>query len=160
MEAEWPRQVGTPNTPKVLEQRHLVKIHRIPTELPHLSKLEPRNPIGPQRISAELPCSNYEEGSRQAGRPFGPQSLTTLLIRLCLATTLKMGALQVESINVVCVLISTGRGVFIGVQGGVTDLVTLVTHQVVGGRPSHITGQPCDSASTNFLHRLGLPLLV
>jgi hypothetical protein len=31
----------------------------------------------------------------------------------------------------VCVLISTGRWVFIGVQGGVTDLVKLVTHQVV-----------------------------
>jgi hypothetical protein len=35
---------------------------------------------------------------------------------------------------VVCVLISTGRGVFIGVQGGVTDLVKLATHQVVDGR--------------------------
>jgi hypothetical protein len=33
------------------------------------------------------------------------------------------------------VLISTGRGVFIGVQGGVTDLVKLVTHQVMAGRP-------------------------
>jgi hypothetical protein len=30
--------------------------------------------------------------------------------------------------NVVCVLISTDRGVFIGVQGGVTDLVKSVTH--------------------------------
>jgi hypothetical protein len=29
--------------------------------------------------------------------------------------------------NVVCVLISTDRGVFIGVQGGVTDLVKSVT---------------------------------
>jgi hypothetical protein len=36
---------------------------------------------------------------------------------------------------VVCVLISTGRGVFIGVQGGVTDLVKSVTHQVVAGQP-------------------------
>jgi hypothetical protein len=44
--------------------------------------------------------------------------------------------------NVVCVLISTGRGVFIGVQGGVTDLVKSVTHQVVVGRPSHEVGRP------------------
>jgi hypothetical protein len=55
--------------------------------------------------------------------------------------------------NVVCVLISTGRGIFIGVQGWVTDLVKSVTHQVVASRP-------CGSASTDFLHRLGLPLLV
>jgi hypothetical protein len=50
-------------------------------------------------------------------------------------------------------MISTGRGVLIGVQGGVTDLVKSVTHQVVAGRP-------CGLASTDFLHRLGLPLLV
>jgi hypothetical protein len=61
---------------------------------------------------------------------------------------------------VVCVLISTGRGVFIGVQEVVTDFVKSVTHQVVAGRPSHVAGQPCDSASTDFLHRLGLPLLM
>jgi hypothetical protein len=72
-----------------------------------------------------------------------------------------MGALQVESPKCgVCVLISTGRGVFIGVQGGVTDLVNSVTQQVVAGRPSHVTGQPCGSASTDFLHLLGLPLLM
>jgi hypothetical protein len=39
---------------------------------------------------------------------------------------------------VVCVLISTGRGVFIGVQGRVTNLVKLVTHQEVADRPSHV----------------------
>jgi hypothetical protein len=55
--------------------------------------------------------------------------------------------------NVVCVLISISRGVFIGVQGRVTNLVKSVTHQVVDG-------QPCGSVSTNFLHRLGLPLLM
>jgi hypothetical protein len=60
----------------------------------------------------------------------------------------------------VCVLISTGRGVFIWVQGRVTDLVKSVTHQVVAGRPSHVAGQPCGSASTDFVHRVGLPLLV
>jgi hypothetical protein len=43
----------------------------------------------------------------------------------------------------VCVLISIGRGVFIGVQGGVTDLVRSVTHQVVADRPSSL-------ASTDF----------
>jgi hypothetical protein len=85
------------DTPKGLEQRLYVKIHRILAELPHSSKLEPRNPIGPQRILAELPCSSYEEGSQQARRPSDPQSHTTLPTRLCLATTLIMGALQVKS---------------------------------------------------------------
>jgi hypothetical protein len=42
--------------------------------------------------------------------------------------------LQVENYKVVRVaLISTSRGVFIGVQGGVIDLVQSVTHQVVVG---------------------------
>jgi hypothetical protein len=41
---------------------------------------------------------------------------------------------------VVCVPISTDRGVFIGVQGGVTDLVKSVTHQVVACLPSHMVG--------------------
>jgi hypothetical protein len=47
-----------------------------------------------------------------------------------------------------CVLISTNRGVFIVVQGGVTNLVKSLTHQVVVGRPSHMAGRPCGSAST------------
>jgi hypothetical protein len=46
-------------------------------------------------------------------------------------------------------LISTGRGVFIGVQGGVTDLVKSVTRQVVAGRPWSL-------ASTDL--QLGIPL--
>jgi hypothetical protein len=54
--------------------------------------------------------------------------------------------------NVVCVLISTDRGVFIGVQG-VTDLIKSVTRQVVAGRPSHVASQPCGLTSTDFLHR-------
>jgi hypothetical protein len=50
----------------------------------------------------------------------------------------------------VCVdLISTNRGVFIGVQGGVTDLVKSVTRQMVAGRP-------WSSASTDL--QLGIPL--
>jgi hypothetical protein len=60
----------------------------------------------------------------------------------------------------VCVLISNGRGAFIGVQAGVTDLVDSVTHQVVASQPSHVAGRPCGSASTDFHRRLGLPLLV
>jgi hypothetical protein len=39
--------------------------------------------------------------------------------------------------------------VFIGVQGGVTDLVKSVTRQVVAGRPSHVADWPWSSASTN-----------
>jgi hypothetical protein len=48
---------------------------------------------------------------------------------------------------VVCVLISTSRGVFIGVQGGVIDLVKLVTRQVMAGWPSHVAGRPGDLAT-------------
>jgi hypothetical protein len=55
----------------------------------------------------------------------------------------------------VCVLISTGRVVFIGVQEGVTDLVKSVTRQVVADRPSHMAGWPQGLASTNF--RLRIP---
>jgi hypothetical protein len=51
-------------------------------------------------------------------------------------------------------LISIGRGVFIGVQGGVTDLVKSVTCQVVAGRPSHVAGRPRGPASTDFAHCL------
>jgi hypothetical protein len=129
-------------------------IHKILAELSHSSKLEPRNPIGPRMILAELPSSSYDEGSRQAGRPSDPQSFTTLPTRLRLATTLRMEALQMKSPKYgVCVLISTGRGVFIRVQGGVTDLVKSVTHQVVASRQ-------CGSASTDFLHCFGLLLLL
>jgi hypothetical protein len=60
----------------------------------------------------------------------------------------------------VCVLISTCRGVFIGVQGGVTDLVKSVTHQVVIGRNSHVAGRPCGSSSTDILDNVDLPLLM
>jgi hypothetical protein len=52
-----------PDTPEGLEQRLSAEIHRISAELPHSSKLESRNPVGPQRIPAELPHSSYEEGS-------------------------------------------------------------------------------------------------
>jgi hypothetical protein len=39
--------------------RDFVGIHRILAELRHSSKLEPRNPVGPQRITVELPHSSY-----------------------------------------------------------------------------------------------------
>jgi hypothetical protein len=56
----------------------------------------------------------------------------------------------VENYKVVSVvLISIGRGVFIGVQGVVTDLVKSVTCQLVAG-------SPWSSASTNL--QLGIPL--
>jgi hypothetical protein len=101
------------DTPKGLEQRLSIRIHRILVELPHLSKLEPRNPVRPWRISVELPRSSYEEGSWQARRPSGHQSLTTLLTGLRLATTLRMGALQVESPKcVVCVDFHLQGGIY------------------------------------------------
>jgi hypothetical protein len=46
--------------------------------------------------------------------------------------------------------------VFIGVRGGVTELVKLVTRQVVAGRPSHVTSRPWSSPSTYL--QLGTPL--
>jgi hypothetical protein len=39
MGAEWSRQAETPTSPKVLEQRLSVRIHRILAELPQSSKL-------------------------------------------------------------------------------------------------------------------------
>jgi hypothetical protein len=45
--------------------------------------------------------------------------------------TFTSGELQVECVA----LISTGRGVFIGVRGGVIDLIKSVTCQVVAGWP-------------------------
>jgi hypothetical protein len=57
----------------------------------------------------------------------------------------------------VCVvLISTGRGVFIGVQGGVTNLVKSITRQVVAGWPSHVDGQLWSLVSTD--HQEGIPI--
>jgi hypothetical protein len=47
-------------------------------------------------------------------------------------------------------------GVFIGVHGGVTDLVKSVTRQVVAGRPSHMADRPWSSAFTNL--QFGIPL--
>jgi hypothetical protein len=42
----------------------------------------------------------------------------------------------------------------IGVQGGFTDLVKSVTHEVVSRRPSHVAGRPRGPASTNFWLRI------
>jgi hypothetical protein len=48
------------------------------------------------------------------------------------------------------ILNSIGRGVFIGIQGGVTDLITSVTRQVLADWPSHVAGRPPSLASTDF----------
>jgi hypothetical protein len=53
-------------------------------------------------------------------------------------------------------LITTSRGVFIGVKGGVTDLVMSVRREVVAGQPSHVAGQPWTLVSTDL--QLGIPL--
>jgi hypothetical protein len=47
-----------------------------------------------------------------------------------------------------------------GPWGSSTDLEKSVWHQVVAGRPGHMAGQPGGMASTDFLHCLGLLLLV
>jgi hypothetical protein len=67
----------------------------------------------------------------------------------------KTGAFTSGELQVECgVLISTGRRIFIGVQGGVTHLVKSVTHQVVASWPSHVAGRPQGLASTNFPLRI------
>jgi hypothetical protein len=45
-------------------------------------------------------------------------------------------------------------------MGSSTDLDKSVWHQVVAERPSHVAGQPGGVASTDFLHHLGLLLLM
>jgi hypothetical protein len=55
---------------------------------------------------------------------------------------------------VVCVLNSTGRGVFIGVPGEVTDLIKSVRHQVLAGRPSHMANRPWSSGSIDYQPRI------
>jgi hypothetical protein len=150
MEAEWSRQARTPTSPKVLKQKLSVGIHRIPIELSHSSKLEPRNPIELQRILTELLCSSYEEVSWQGGRPSCPQSLATLPTRHHLATTLRMRALQVEfSRNGVCVF-------WFPPEGGLYRVVGELHRLGRGGNSP--SGDR--SAGWNVFHRLGLPLLV
>jgi hypothetical protein len=58
------------------------------------------------------------------------------------------------------VLTFTLRGVFIGVNGTSTDLERSVWRWVVAGRPSHMADCLGVAASSDFLHRLGLVLLV
>jgi hypothetical protein len=53
-----------------------------------------------------------------------------------------------EELQVECVIFnSIDRGIFIGVQGGVTDLIKLLTRQVLAGRPP-------SPASTDFKLRI------
>jgi hypothetical protein len=44
----------------------------------------------------------------------------------------------------------TMRGVFIGVNGTSTNMESLVQHQVVAGRRSHMVGQPGGGISTDL----------
>jgi hypothetical protein len=46
------------------------------------------------------------------------------------------------------------EGVFIGVQGEVTELINSVTRLVLAGRPSHVAGRPPSTASTDFKLRI------
>jgi hypothetical protein len=106
-----------------------------------MSKLELRNPVGPQRIPTEIPLLSYEEGSQQAGRPSGPQSLATHPTRLRLPTTLRMRALQVESAKCgVCLNFHRGGGG--GIYRGEWDLCRLGEVGLVlgGGRPAKPRG--------------------
>jgi hypothetical protein len=60
-----------------------------------------------------------------------------------------------------CVCVDFHREeVFIGVNGTPADLDKSVWHHVVAGRPSHVAGRSGESASTDFLYRVGLLLLV
>jgi hypothetical protein len=136
MEAEWSRQTGTPTTSKVLEQRLSIEIHRITAELPHSSKLEPRNPVGPRRIPIELSCLSYEEGSWQARRPSVPQSLVIVPARLCLATTLWMRALQVEFPKCGVRVDFHHEQPFIEAEGSLYQLNQVVWRRWMSRRPS------------------------
>jgi hypothetical protein len=130
-----------PDTSEGLEQRLFVRIHRIPAELPHSSKLESRNPVRPRRILAKLPCSSYEEGSRQARRPSSPHSLATLPARLRLATTLRKRVFQVESSKCdVCVEIHRLGGIYRAM--GEIDRLGRGGNSPSGGRPAEPHGQP------------------
>jgi hypothetical protein len=123
--------------------------------------LKQRLSVRIQRISVELLRSSYEEGSRQAKRPSGPQRLTILPTRLRLDTTLRKRALQVKSLKCgVCMSTFTSIGVFIGPRGSSTNLAEAVTRQVVAKWPSHMASWPMSLASTDFLHRHSLPLVV
>jgi hypothetical protein len=47
------------------------------------------------------------------------------------------------------VLNSIDRVVFIGVLGAITNLIKSVIHQVLAGRPSHMTGRQWSAGSTD-----------
>jgi hypothetical protein len=77
---------------------------------------------------------------RAPDRPSGPQSLTTLLTSLHLATTLRMRALQVESPKCGVSPHFHRKGVFIGRWESSTDLEKSVWHQVEAGWPTGWSG--------------------
>jgi hypothetical protein len=159
MEAEWSWQAGTPTSPKVLEQRLSIGIHRILAELPHLSKLELRNPVVPRRILTELLRPSYytknESFASAALDPrYSPDKATPSYY-----TKNESFASGISKVWCVC-RHSPWGGLFIGVNGTSTDLEKSVWCKVVDGQPSHVVVRLSGATSTNFLHRLGLPLLV
>jgi hypothetical protein len=117
-----------------------------------LSKLEPRNPIGPRRIPAELPCSSYDEGSRHTRRLSGPQSLATLPTRLCLDTILRMGDLQVEFLECgMCVCVDFHREEpFIEAEESLYRLNQVSLEEMDGRAAIHVDGRPLLPGSTDF----------
>jgi hypothetical protein len=149
MEVEWSRQSGTPTSPKVLERRLFVGILRILAELPHSSKLESRNPVGPWRIPTEF----HTQAMRKPRH-----SPDKTIPSYC--TKNESFASGISKCGLSPHFHRRGGGVFIGPCGSSTDLDKSVLCQVVAGRPSHVVGWPGGAASTDFLHRLGLLLLM
>jgi hypothetical protein len=124
--------------------------------------LESRLSVEHEQILAELLHSSYEEGSRRAEKPSGPQSLAILPTRLHLATTLRMRYFLVESPKFhVCILISTVGGYLWG-HGGAppTWRSRFGANCWPAGQATWPVGQPGGAASIDFIHCLGLLLLM
>jgi hypothetical protein len=58
-----------PDTPEGLEQRLSIRIHRIPSELLHSSKLEPRNPDRPEGFRQRFHTRATTRTPDQSGGP-------------------------------------------------------------------------------------------
>jgi hypothetical protein len=67
-----------PDTTEELKSLLYVGTHRIPTELPHSTKLGLENSTEREWILAELLRLSYSEYSRQAEKSSGPQNLASL----------------------------------------------------------------------------------
>jgi hypothetical protein len=155
MEVEWSQQVGTPTSPKVLEQRLSIRISAL------------------EQTRAEKPCRTPKDSSTasalklRGGLPTGWVALRPLEPRhspdkATPSHYTNNGSLASGISDMWCVFWfpPVGGGVFIGPWGSSTNLAKAVTCQVATGQPSHMPGRPGGEASTDFLHRLGHPLLV